>query len=85
MENQEVQPQTENPFDIQQMLPNLKKLLNWLFLASLFGMLAFPFLALTIDAQFSFHFWILTAINSGMLVTLLIFKEQMSKLDQKKE
>ncbi|KAL4441553.1 hypothetical protein ABPG74_021485 [Tetrahymena malaccensis] len=88
----EQQQQQQNSFD--SMIPSIQKLLIWLIYITGFGMIIFPYFALTLDPKFAIHFWILTGIDFGLFVALLNFKrfvvsgntlQQNDEIDDKKQ
>ncbi|CAD8147734.1 unnamed protein product [Paramecium pentaurelia] len=71
-------------FTFSSLLPTAEKLMTWLTYSTLFGLISFPLIALTIDQQFAFHFWILTFLDAGLLFTLLYLKGQLSQIEREK-
>ncbi|CAD8096908.1 unnamed protein product [Paramecium sonneborni] len=72
-------------FTFSSLLPTAEKMMVWLTYSSIFGLISFPLIALTIEKQFAIHFWILTFLDAGLLLTLLYLRGQLSQMEREKK
>jgi hypothetical protein len=65
-------PQDEqNLGGLNEFLPSIGKLIGWLLGITGTGVFLFPVLALTVEENFSKHFWIMTFFDLGLFLAIL--------------